>query len=334
VAAPVLEVDGLTTTFATDRGPFRVIEDIGFAVRPGEVFALLGESGCGKTVTALSIMRLAGPTAAIEGRVRLDGGELLTLTEREMRDVRGGRISIVLQNPFTALDPALRIGDQIAEAIRAHGAVTQPGGMARRSLLRREDRRGEVWAQVVALLRRVGIPEPDSAAECWPHEFSGGMCQRAVIAVAVACSPQLLIADEPTTALDVTVQREIVSLLDEIRNESKVGILLVSHDFALVAEFADRAAVLYAGQVVERADTERLLGMPLHPYTKALLECVPALDEDRSVQPIPGSVPSRYDAIQGCRFHPRCSLAEPKCGSEAPVLREIEKGHWVRCHLV
>jgi peptide/nickel transport system ATP-binding protein len=266
--------------------------------------------------------------------VRLDGGELLTLTEREMRDVRGGRISIVLQNPFTALDPALRIGDQIAEAIRAHGAVTQPGGMARRSLLRREDRRGEVWAQVVALLRRVGIPEPDSAAECWPHEFSGGMCQRAVIAVAVACSPQLLIADEPTTALDVTVQREIISLLDEIRDESKLGILLVSHDFALVAEFADRAAVLYAGQVVERADTERLLGAARHPYTKALLECVPALDEDRSVQPIPGSVPSRYDAIQGCRFHPRCSLAEPKCGSEAPVLREIEKGHWVRCHLV
>jgi peptide/nickel transport system ATP-binding protein len=332
VAAPVLEVDGLTTTFATDRGPFRVIQDIGFAVHPGEVYALLGESGCGKTVTALSIMRLAGPTAALEGRVKLDGSDLLTLSERQMRDVRGDRISIVFQNPFTALNPAIRIGDQIAEAIRAHG--DKAALSARRSLLRSESRRSQVWAQVVALLRRVGIPDPESAAERWPHEFSGGMCQRAVIAVAVACSPQLLIADEPTTALDVTVQREIISLLDEIRDESQVGILLVSHDFALVAEFADRAAVLYAGQVVERADTERLLRSPLHPYTQALLGCVPALDEDRSVQPIAGSVPSRYDAIPGCRFHPRCSMAEPRCESETPVLREIEKGHSVRCHLV
>lgn len=334
MATPVLKVDGLTTTFSTDQGPFRVIEDIGFAVHPGEVFALLGESGCGKTVTALSIMRLAGPTAVIEGRVELEGSDLLALSEREMKDVRGGRISIVFQNPFAALNPALRIGDQIAEAIRAHGDAAALNAAGGRSLLRGESRRSQVWERAVALLRQVGIPEPEPAANQWPHEFSGGMCQRAVIATAVACSPQLLIADEPTTALDVTVQREIIALLDEIRDRSQVGTLLISHDFALVAEFADRAGVLYAGHLIERADTDRLLSAPLHPYTRALLECVPALDEDGSVQPIPGSVPSRYDAIAGCRFHPRCTIAEPACANEVPVFREIEKGHWVRCHLV
>ncbi len=327
----ILEVEGLTTTFATDQGPFRAVEDISFSVSPRQVLALLGESGCGKTVTALSIMRLLGPAAAIEGSVRLAGRELVALPEREMREVRGERISIVFQNPFTALNPALRIGDQIAEAIRAHGN----GGRApkrRRSLLRGEDRRGDIWQQAIESLRRVGIPDPEVAAERWPHEFSGGMCQRAVIAAAIACSPQVLIADEPTTALDVTVQREIIALLDEIRTDANVAVLLVSHDFALVAEFADRAAVLYGGLVVERADAQQLLGAPRHPYTRALLECVPALDEDHVVAAIPGSVPPRYDLIPGCRFHERCEMADDRCKQELPALQQAQEGHWVRCH--
>ena len=329
---PVLQVKGLTTTFDGEQ-PFEALSDISFAVYPQEVLALLGESGCGKTVTALSILRLAGPTATIRGKASLKGTDLLDLTEREMRDVRGRRISMVFQNPFGALNPSIRIGDQIAEAIRAHAESEDAQLFGRRSLLRREKRSGEVWKRSIDMLRRAGIPDPEEAANRWPHEFSGGMCQRAVIAIALACQPELLIADEPTTALDVTVQREIMGLLGALRQSSEVGILLISHDFALVGEFADRAAVLYAGHLMEMGDVDRLMSRPYHPYTKLLLECVPDLHHDRSLAAIPGTVPHRYDLIPGCRFHERCPDATDFCRSQEPELREVEEGHWVRCHL-
>ncbi|MFQ6132657.1 MAG: ABC transporter ATP-binding protein [Armatimonadota bacterium] len=332
-AAPLLRVRDLTTTFHTGAGPFRAIEDVSFSVQPQEALALVGESGCGKTVTALSIMRLAGPAARTEGEVHLNGTELLTLSDREMREVRGKRISMVFQNPLTALNPALTIGDQIAEVIRAHEEKGGPHGSRWRWLVGKEDCRGEVWRRVLQLLDRVAIPSPKESAERWPHQLSGGMRQRAVIAAALAGSPQLLIADEPTTALDVTVQGQIINLLNDVREKSATAILLISHDFALVAEFADRAAVMYAGQIVELADTQRVVAAPLHPYTRALLLCVPTLEEQQPLRTIPGSVPARYETIPGCRFRERCPIAAARCEREVPALREIEEGHWVRCHL-
>lgn len=329
---PVLSVHGLTTTFA-GRDPFEALTDISFDLHRGEVFAILGESGCGKSVTALSILRLAGPTARVTGEIRLGSVNLLGLPEPEMRGIRGGRISMVMQNPFSALNPAIRVGDQIAEVIRAHASAEDAAAFGRRSLLRRERRNGEVWRRVVTLLGQVGIEDAADAATRWPHEFSGGMCQRVVIAIALACEPELLIADEPTTALDVTVQREIVALLDQIRRERDTGILLISHDFALIGEFSDRAAVLYAGQTMETADVDDLISKPLHPYTSLLLECVPDLGHDHELATIPGTVPHRYDRIPGCRFHDRCPKAVDACRTDSQDLRELEEGHFVRCHL-
>ncbi|HJN14236.1 MAG TPA: ABC transporter ATP-binding protein [Armatimonadota bacterium] len=332
MSAPVLSVQGLTTTF-TGRDPFEALTDICFEVRGGEVFAILGESGCGKSVTALSIVRLAGPTARVDGEVRLGNADLLSLDESGMRGIRGARIAMVMQNPFSALNPAIRVGDQIAEAIRAHASAEDAALFGRRSLLRRERRNGEVWRRVVRLLEQVGISDAADAATRWPHEFSGGMCQRVVTAIALACEPELLIADEPTTALDVTVQREIIALLDRIRHERDTGILLISHDFALIGEFADRAAVLYAGQIMEMATVDDLMRNPLHPYTSLLLECVPDLGHEHELATIPGTVPHRYDRIAGCRFHDRCPKAVDACRTESQDLRELEKGHFVRCHL-
>jgi len=329
---PVLTVQGLTTTFAGG-DPFEALTDISFEVRRGEVFAILGESGCGKSVTALSILRLAGPTARVGGKVTLGGADILALTEPEMRDVRGARISMVMQDPFSALNPAIRVGDQIAEVIRAHASEDDAATFGRRSLLRRERRNGEVWRRAVALLEQVGIPDAARAAGRWPHEFSGGMCQRVVIAIALACEPELLIADEPTTALDVTVQREIVGLLDRVRRERDTGILLISHDFALIGEFADRAAVLYAGQIMEMTTVERLMSNPRHPYTSLLIECVPDLGHDHELATIPGTVPHRYDRVAGCRFHDRCPKAVDACRTQPQELRELQEGHFVRCHL-
>lgn len=330
----VLQVRELTTTFRTSRGAFRAVEKVNFALARREVLALVGESGCGKTVTALSVMRLAGPAARTEGQAFLNGTELLSLSDRDMREVRGKQIAMVFQNPLTALNPALTTGDQIAEVVRAHDGSEAPHTFRARSLLRRENRKSWVWRRVVELLDRVGMPSPAECAERWPHQLSGGMRQRAVIAAALAGSPRLLIADEPTTALDVTVQQQIVNLLNGVRHRSDTAILLISHDLALVAEFADRAAVMYAGQIVELADTNRLLDAPLHPYTKALLLCVPSLEEERRFSTIRGSVPARYDLITGCRFHERCPIAEPLCEHEVPALRQVEEAHWARCHLV
>jgi len=329
----VLEIQDLTTTFETSAGHFRAVEDISFAIEPGQVFALVGESGCGKTVTALSIMRLLGPAADIKGRVLLEGTNLPLLSDRDMQELRGKQISMIFQNPLNALNPALRIGDQIAEVIRAHGD-RETQATRKRSLLRTEDRASKVWEQVVELLRRVRIPAPEESADRWPHELSGGMRQRSAIAMALACSPKVIIADEPTTALDVTVQRQIVLLLEDVRRTRDVGILLISHDIALVAEFAHRAAVMYAGQVVECAEVEQLLSSPLHQYTQALLACVPTIDERRPLESIPGSVPALYDTIVGCRFRNSCSISEQQCAETMPRLREIEEGHWVKCHLV
>jgi oligopeptide/dipeptide ABC transporter ATP-binding protein len=329
VSDALLQVDNLTTDLPTTEGYFRAVDGVGFEVREGEVCALLGESGCGKTMTALSVLRLVDPRARLSGQVRLAGEDLLALSPAAMRGVRGARIALVPQSPFTALDPAYRIGDQVSEALRAHNGH----GGGRRTLLRCESRRSTVWRQAVELLAQVEIAEPEQAAERYPHEFSGGMCQRAVIATALAGSPRVIIADEPTTALDVTVQRDIVRLLDHVRRERQLGILLISHDFALVAEFADRAVVLYAGQVVERAPTATLLSQPLHPYTQALLACVPSLEGRGVLKPIPGSVPPRYDRLAGCRFAERCPRVCADCRGDVPELRTVGEDHDVRCIL-
>jgi len=326
----LLQVSNLTTDLPTREGYFRAVDGVSFSVQAGEVYGLLGESGCGKSVTALSLMRLLGPRARASGQVVLEGEDLLQLSEAEMRAARGARIALIPQSPFTALDPAHRIGDQVSEAIRVHDGAA---GARRRGLLRCEDRRSVVWRRAVELLAGVGITEPEEAAEHYPHEFSGGMCQRAVIATALAGSPRMLIADEPTTALDVTVQRGIVRLLDRLRRELGLAIVVISHDFALLAEFSDRAAVLYAGHVVERASTETLLRSPLHPYTQALLACVPDLDGQVAPTPIPGNVPPRYDRLAGCRFSERCPHARAECRGEVPKLRTVGPEHSVRCIL-
>jgi len=292
------------------------VEGVSFAVADGETLALVGESGCGKTLTALSVLRLTPPAAVIEAQsVVLRGRELTRLTDRQMRDVRGKEVGVVFQDPLTALNPVWSVGEQVAEGLRLHD------GLGRRA----------AWERAVEALREVGIADPGRRASEYPHQLSGGMRQRAMIAAALACRPPLLIADEPTTALDVTLQAQIIDLLLYLREERRLSILLITHDLGVVAELAHRVAVMYAGQVVESADVATLFRRPLHPYTRALLAAVPRLDGGAGrLVTIEGAVPdpSRYPA--GCRFAPRCPSALEAC-RQPQELRELEPGHWVRC---
>ena len=292
------------------------VEGVSFAVADGETLALVGESGCGKTLTALSVLRLTPPAAVIEAQiVVLRGRELTRLTDRQMRDVRGKEVGVVFQDPLTALNPVWSVGEQVAEGLRLHD------GLGRRA----------AWERAVEALREVGIADPGRRASEYPHQLSGGMRQRAIIATALACRPPLLIADEPTTALDVTLQAQIIDLLLYLREERRLSILLITHDLGVVAELAHRVAVMYAGQVVESADVATLFRRPLHPYTRALLAAVPRLDGGAGrLVTIEGAVPdpSRYPA--GCRFAPRCPSALEAC-RQPQELRELEPGHWVRC---
>ena len=292
------------------------VEGVSFAVADGETLALVGESGCGKTLTALSVLRLTPPAAVIEAQsVVLRGRELTRLTDRQMRDVRGKEVGVVFQDPLTALNPVWSVGEQVAEGMRLHD------GLGRRA----------AWERAVEALREVGIADPGRRASEYPHQLSGGMRQRAMIAAALACRPPLLIADEPTTALDVTLQAQIIDLLLYLREERRLSILLITHDLGVVAELAHRVAVMYAGQVVESADVATLFRRPLHPYTRALLAAVPRLDGGAGrLVTIEGAVPdpSRYPA--GCRFAPRCPSALEAC-RQPQELRELEPGHWVRC---
>ena len=317
---PLLRVVDLKTHFTTDEGTARAVDGVTFHIDRGETLGLVGESGCGKSVTCLSILRLVPPPGEIVGGdVRLEGVSLLDASEREIRRVRGGRISMIFQEPMTALNPVFSVGNQIMETIRAHERVSS-----------REAKR-----RAIELLRQVEIPSPERRLREYPHEMSGGMRQRVMIAMALACGPALLLADEPTTALDVVVQAQIIRLLQELQKATGLSILLVTHDLALVAQVAHRIAVMYASKIVEEAPSRELFRRALYPYTQGLLRSRPSIGQGGGAQlpVIPGQVPNPLAFPGGCKFHPRCPLAIARCALEEPVLRELRPEHRVACHL-
>ena len=314
----VLDVQGLKTYFYTRLGLLKAVDDVSFAVRKGETLAIVGESGCGKSVTSLSILRLVAspPGRTVAGSIRFEGRDLLALSEAQMRDVRGNEISMIFQEPMTSLNPVLTVGRQIVEPLEKHFGLE----------------RKQAEARAVELLEQVGIPGAKARARDYPHQFSGGMRQRAMIAMALACEPKLLIADEPTTALDVTIQAQILDLMRSLREETGTAIILITHDLGVVAELADDVAVMYAGRIVERAGVAQLFAMPQHPYTIGLLGSVPRLhlEQDR-LAAIEGQVPGPFAAGAGCRFEPRCPFSIDRCRVEDPLLLRIEKEHQAAC---
>ncbi len=317
---PLLEVRGLTTTFRTEDGVARAVDDVSFALHPGETLGLVGESGCGKSVTAYSLLRLVPtPPGHIEpgSSVRFRGRDLLSLSDAEMRAVRGNDIAMIFQEPMTSLNPVFTVGEQIAEAVRVH---------------RRAGRR-EAWDRAVEMLELVGIPAAVKRAHDHPHQFSGGQRQRVMIAMALCCDPDLLIADEPTTALDVTIQAQILDLLAELRDRLGMAMLMITHDLGVVAQVCDRVAVMYAGRIVETAPTPTLFASPLHPYTQGLLRAIPRIGRRvPRLATIPGQVPRATAWPQGCRFHPRCAFAWELCTQEEPALAD-RPVHASRCWL-
>ena len=315
----LLDVQDIRVTFrGDDSPPARAVEGVSFFVNNGETLAIVGESGCGKSVTGLTIMRLIQtPPGVIEtGRVLFKGVDLLQLPEREMRNIRGRNIAMIFQEPMTSLNPVFTVGSQIAEAIRVHEDVSK----------------AEARDRVIELLRRVQIPSPEERYRSYPHQMSGGMRQRVMIAMALACNSQLLIADEPTTALDVTIQAQIFELLAELREESGGARILITHDLGVVAETADRVLVMYAGRVVEQASVDELFDTPLHPYTRGLLKSIPSRNVGHEKLPvIPGTVPDAAHKPANCHFHPRCEYCRDVCKQQDPELREIVPGHTARC---
>jgi peptide/nickel transport system ATP-binding protein len=318
----VLEVKNLKTVFFTNSGLFKAVDDVSFSVRRGETLAIVGESGCGKSVTALSVMRLVPdpPGRIIGGEIVLEGKDLLALDDEAMRSIRGNRISMIFQEPMTSLNPVMRIGDQITEALRLHQDVSGK----------------EAWKQAVDMLRLVRIPEPERRAQEYPHQLSGGMRQRAMIAMALACRPALLIADEPTTALDVTIQAQILALMVDLQNKLGTGLILITHDLGVVAQTAQRVIVMYAGRKVEEASVEALFENPLHPYTRGLMASIPAVPSpdakaDVRLVEIPGMVPSLTKLPPGCAFAPRCRFAIPRCREEYPPLGDFGGRHLAAC---
>ena len=315
-----LEVDRLKTVFETSEGTVRAVDGVSFKVEKGRVLGLVGESGCGKTMTALSIMRLIPePPGKIEaGHVMFDGTDLLTLSEPQMRSYRGKRLSMIFQEPMTSLNPVFTVGNQIGEMLRLHLKMS----------------RKEALERTVDLLGLVGISSPNQRASEYPHQLSGGMRQRVMIAMAISCNPDVILADEPTTALDVTIQAQILSLLEDLRERLGMALVLISHDLGVIAQMAHEVAIMYAGRIVEYAPTEVLFENPLHPYTQGLLESLPSfgLESQRHdrLRAIPGSVPKLQELPTGCKFGPRCTYAYDPCHEEPP-LEEIDPGHWVRC---
>ncbi len=315
---PLLEVRSLTTRFFTEDGVVRAVEDVSFEIYPGEILSLVGESGCGKSVTGLSLLKLIPtPPGKIEsGELLFDRKDLLNLEEKEMERVRGNDISMIFQEPMTSLNPVFTIGNQIMEALQLH-----------QSLDKKEARR-----KAIEMLDRVRIPSPEVRIDSYPHQLSGGMRQRAMIAMALSCQPKLLIADEPTTALDVTIQAQVLRLLKEIQREMGMAVMLITHDLGVVSEIADRVAVMYAGRIVESGPIEAIFGQMRHPYTKGLLESIPQLEEKRRrLNAIPGQVPNPMDLPEGCKFHPRCYLMSDDCKKEEPPLFEVASNHFSRC---
>ena len=318
-SAPVLEVRDLKTYFHTRDGVVRAVDGVSFKVNAGETLAVVGESGCGKSVTSLSILRLiASPPGRNEGgEILFQGEDLLKASEARMRDIRGNKISMIFQEPMTSLNPVLTIGKQISEVLVLHQNMNE----------------SQAKAKAVELLKLVKIPEAESRVDQYPHQLSGGMRQRVMIAMALACDPTVLIADEPTTALDVTIQAQILNLMRELRDRTGASIILITHDLGVVAEMAQRVVVMYAGKKVEEADVKELFASPLHPYTRGLMNSMPKLDEEEStrLEEIPGMVPSLREPIVGCAFAPRCAHATDKCRTETPVLEQKKSDHFAAC---
>ena len=316
--APLLSISSLRTAFRTSAGDIVAVDGVDLAVPRGRTLGIVGESGCGKSMLSLSIMRLVPPPGRVAaGQVLLNGRDLLTLSNAEMRDVRGSRVAMIFQEPMTSLNPVHSIGRQIIEAMRTHDRAASSNELRNRA---------------IEALRRVRIPAPEKRLDDYPHQLSGGMRQRVMIAMALACRPELLIADEPTTALDVTVQAQILDLLRELQAETGMSIILITHDLGVVAEMADEVAVMYAGRVAERAPATEIFASPQHPYTLGLLGSIPRLDEDRErLLAIEGAVPPPFALPKGCRFHPRCPFAIEACTRAQPALEPVAPNHLVAC---
>lgn len=317
---PLLEVKDLHTYFYTMDGITKSVEGVSFSIDKGKTLGLVGESGCGKSVTSLSIMQLlARPPAKIEqGKILFNDIDLLSLTPDEMRKIRGNKISMIFQEPMTSLNPVFTVGNQVAEVLINHFHISKE----------------EAKQKVIDVFANVGIPDPIRRYSNFPHQMSGGMRQRVMIAMALACDPDLLIADEPTTALDVTIQAQILELMREIKKRTNMAIILITHNLAVVAEMADHIAVMYNGRIVEYADIKQIFKNPLHHYTWGLLNSIPRVDQPKTeaaLPAIPGVVPNPYKPPTGCKFHPRCKFAQQKCIDQEPMLSEIQPGHSVRC---
>jgi len=320
---PLLEVKNLKTYFFTEDGVVKAVDGVDFYVNPGEVLGLVGESGCGKSVTSLSIMRLIGvPGKVVAGDIYFEGKELLKLPESEMVHMRGNRMSMIFQQPQSSLNPVFKVGDQVAEVLQIHQKMNKE----------------QAWEKAVELLRLVGIADPEKKASAFPHEMSGGQAQRVMIAMALALNPQLLIADEPTTALDVTIQAQILDLMRDLRTRMNTAVILITHDLGVIAEMADRVAVMYAGRIVEETEINKLFERPLHPYTHGLIDSIPILGVVKeSLAVIPGSVPNLVNLPPGCRFAPRCQARVEHgleiCLADEPDLLPVFPDHTVRCWL-
>lgn len=314
----LLSIHGLKTHFSTPAGVVTAVDGVSFDVRKGETLGLVGESGSGKTVTALSVMKLyAKPQGRIvEGEILFEGHDITKMDDRDMYKIRGNSISMIFQEPMTSLNPVYTIGRQIVEAICAHKKIGKK----------------EAWIDALDALKKVGIPDPERRLNSFPHELSGGMRQRAMIAMAISCNPTLLIADEPTTALDVTIQAQILQLIRELKDKSGMSVLMITHDLGVIAEVTDRVAVMYAGRIAEYSDTASLFAEPMHPYTRGLMDSIPDIEnETKELYSIPGTVPSLLGETVGCRFANRCSRATSLCAEQAPEMVEAASGHWVAC---
>jgi oligopeptide/dipeptide ABC transporter ATP-binding protein len=323
MSSPELEIQNLTVSFSTTKGKLIAVNGISFHLNPGETLALVGESGCGKTVSALSILRLLPepPAEILSGKIIFDGQDLLSLRAKVLQDLRGHSISMIFQDPMTSLNPVLTVGEQIAETLLRHTAMN----------------RREALQKSADLLSRVELPSPKEKLQYYPHQLSGGMRQRVMIAMALACAPRVLIADEPTTALDVLIQAQILELLENLKKETGMSILIITHDLGVVAEIAQRVLVMYAGEIVESGPAKALLKSPFHPYTKGLIASIPKLGTKKRpgarLEEIPGNVPSLDQRPSGCPFYPRCSWAMEICKTQNPQLRMIEAQRQVSCHL-
>ena len=326
--AGLLQVQNLSVNFPAAQGSVRAVRDVSISIAPGEVLGLVGETGSGKSVSSLAILRLLPPQARVAGKIEFGGEDLLSISEAEMREIRGRGISMIFQEPMTALNPVMRVGDQVAETVLAHSGIRSSDRVSSARV-----GKSEAWRRAVEALRTVAIPQPERRARDYPHQLSGGQRQRVMIAMAIVNRPRLLIADEPTTALDVTIQAQVLDLLQQLREQFSLSMLFVSHDLAVVSQVAHRIAVMYAGSLIEVGLSTQVFRQPVHPYTRGLLRSVPTLQSDRTqpLRAIEGMVPSIGALPPGCAFEPRCEWSLPACSQALPSLVEVAPGHFARC---